>query len=200
GRLVSSDPSTTSLRLLQHQAFRDPVQRLQVARAVVAAKIESQQQAARHYQRHGCSAAGAVLQQLQSARTQAAAADSVDVLRGLEGAATAAWFGLFGQLLQAPWQFTQRVRRPPTDPVNALLSLGYTWLLTRTVARCEAAGLEVNLGALHEFRPGRPSLACDVMERLRVPAAGRWDRGLSTQGQASPRAFLRTAEGRRLPP
>ena len=79
-----------------------------------------------------------------------------------------------GQLLRPPWRFVQRVRRPPTDPVNALLSLGYTWVLTRTVARCEAAGLEVNLGGLHDYRPGRPSLACDLMEPLRVPAVDRW--------------------------
>ena len=55
-----------------------------------------------------------------------------------------------------------------------MLSLGYTWLLARTVARCEAEGLEVNLGGLHEYRPGRPSLACDLMEPLRTPAVDRW--------------------------
>ena len=84
------------------------------------------------------------------------------------------WFELLGRLLNPPWQFSRRVRRPPTDPVNALLSLAYTWLTNRATARIQAHGLEVALGALHEYHPGRPSLACDLIEPLRVPIVDRW--------------------------
>src|SRR5205085_1352949 len=69
-----------------------------------------------------------------------------------------------------PWTFPDRTRRPPTDPVKPLLSLGYTWLLGRVTARVEAAGYEPSLGGLHDYRPGRPSLGCDLIEPLRVPA------------------------------
>ncbi len=124
----------------------------------------------------------------------------VESLRGLEGATAAAWFGLLGQLLHEPWQFRQRVRRPPTDPVNALLSLGYTWVLNRTVARCEAVGLEVNLGALHDWRPGRPSLACDLMEPLRVPAVDRWVIAACNQGSITAADFVAESGGIRLQP
>jgi CRISPR-associated protein Cas1 len=129
---------------------------------------------------------------------QAAAADNLDVLRGVEGSASKAWFDLLGALLRPPWQFTHRQRRPPPDPVNALLSLGYTWLLTRTVARIEAAGLEVALGALHEYRAGRPSLACDLMEPLRVPAVDRWVVGLCNGGQLGTADFVAENGGVRL--
>jgi CRISPR-associated protein Cas1 len=106
----------------------------------------------------------------------------LDVLRGLEGDSTKHWFGLFAQLLKAPWQFPGRVRRPPTDPVNSLLSLGYTWLTNKTIARTEAAGLEIHVGALHEYRPGRPSLACDLVEPLRAPVVDRWVLSRLNQG------------------
>lgn len=194
GRLVHPDAPTTVVRLLQHRAFQDAEQRRLFAGGVVAAKVQSQMEATRHYQRHGCAAAGPVLQQLADVLAACAGA-AVERLRGLEGAASAAWFGLLGQLLNPPWQFVQRVRRPPTDPVNALLSLGYTWLLTRTRARCEAAGLEVYLGALHEYRAGRPSLACDLMEPLRVPTVDRWMLGLCNRGQVTPEDFVADARG-----
>jgi len=99
-----------------------------------------------------------------------------------------------------PWAFKRRVRRPPTDPVNALLSLGYTFLLTRIVARCEAVGLETALGALHDYHPGRPSLACDLIEPLRVPVVDRWVLAVCNQQRLKPESFLTTKSGVKLEP
>jgi CRISPR-associated protein Cas1 len=174
--------------------------RTELARRLVGEKVGSQSRAARHYQRQGCAEAGSVLARLRSLEEQCAAATSLHVLRGVEGAASAAWFELLGKLLRPPWRFTQRQRRPPPDPVNALLSLGYTWLLTRTVARVEAAGLEAALGALHEYRASRPSLACDLMEPLRVPAVDRWVVALCNGSQVAPDNFLAENGGVRLQP
>jgi CRISPR-associated protein Cas1 len=174
GRLVGADPSTCALRLAQHQVLARPEHALTLARKVVAAKVASQAKAALHYYRHGCTAAGQAARDLAGLGAQAQAAPGLDVLRGLEGQASALWFAVLGRVLQPPWAFARRTRRPPTDPVNALLSLGYTLLLGRTQAVCEAVGLELYLGALHAYRPGRPSLACDLMEPLRVPAVDRW--------------------------
>ena len=89
-------------------------------------------------------------------------------IRGIEGASTRLWFDLWGQLLRTPWSFPGRRRHPPTDPVNALLSLAAALLTRRAIARIEADGLEPSIGTLHSFRPGRPSLACDVVEPLRA--------------------------------
>lgn len=85
--------------------------------------------------------------------------------------------------------------------MNALLSLGYTWLLTRVNARAEAAGYEIYLGGLHEYRPGRPSLGCDLIEPLRVPAVDRWVVATCGQGELSPHDFRsEEAGGFRLHP
>jgi CRISPR-associated protein Cas1 len=198
GRLVRADAPRTALRILQHQAFLDERVKTELARRVVAEKIASQARAARHYQRQGHAEAGPLLARLRALEGQCAAAPTADVLRGGEGAASAAWFELLGTLLRPPWEFRQRQRRPPPDPVNALLSLGYTWLLTRTVARVEAAGLESALGALHEYRAGRPSLACDLKEPLRVPAVDRWVVVVCNGGQLSPADFHEEKGGVRL--
>ena len=174
GRLTRSNTRTTKLRQLQHKVLGTGDGRLWVAKHFVRQKIESQVAAARHYQRHGKKQAKTYIQQAEKLLAEARHATSAMELRGLEGATSRSWFTLFSSLLAPPWKFSKRVRRPPTDPVNALLSLGYTWLCRKTIARIETVGLEVNLGGLHEFRAGRPSLACDMIEPLRVPIVDRW--------------------------
>jgi CRISP-associated protein Cas1 len=92
----------------------------------------------------------------------------IDSLRGLEGAGSAAYFGSFDQLLLAEgFSFTTRTRRPPLDPVNALLSFGYALLLHDVQSAVNLAGFDPYLGYLHTERYGRPSLALDLMEEFR---------------------------------
>lgn len=188
GRLVRSDSPFTSLRLIQHQVLSQPELQRDAAVRLVQAKILSQRTAAHHYLRHGCQDALDVRNALDKLAERCPTASLAEV-RGLEGAASAAWFGLFGKLLREPWTFPGRVRRPPTDPVNALLSLISTFLVTRVATRCEVFGLEVNLGALHEFRSGRPSLACDLMEPFRAPAVDRWVISQCNQNRFGPGDF-----------
>jgi CRISPR-associated protein Cas1 len=88
-------------------------------------------------------------------------------IRGVEGFLSRYWFALMQQKLPLSWQFTQRNRRPPKDPVNALLSLSYTLLLSRIQSAIAHRGLDMELGFLHELLPGRPSLALDLMEPVR---------------------------------
>ena len=178
----------------QHRVFADPAHRRDWAKLVVAGKIDAMTAAARHYQRHGVTL-GTLLVDLDALRGQLPAAPTADVVRGLEGAATAIWFRYFATLLPAPWDFPSRTRRPPADPVNALLSLGSTWLLNRATAALEAQGYEVYLGGLHEYRAGRPSLSCDLIEPLRVPAVDRWVVLTCGQGELSPAHFVREESG-----
>ena len=98
---------------------------------MVLDKIASQAAAARHYQRQCRHDARRTLEDLRRLEHQARAAAALPQLRGYEGVASNAWFGLLAKLLKSPWTFPRRVRRPPTDAVNALLSLGYTWLAAR---------------------------------------------------------------------
>ncbi len=94
-------------------------------------------------------------------------------LMGLEGGAAAAYFRAYTRLFPPSLGFTKRVRRPPTDPVNALLSLGYTLLHFEAVREVETIGLDPCIGFLHEFEYGRESLACDFVEAFR-PGIDGW--------------------------
>jgi CRISPR-associated protein Cas1 len=161
-------------RVMQHRVLADETFRDRLARPLVAEKIHSQAAAARHYQRQGKGISREAITKLADLEKRAAAAASLQSLLGIEGTAAVIWFDVFGGLLTKPWEFRQRSRRPPRDPVNALMSLGYTMLQNRITAACQAAGLETALGPLHAYRPGRPSLACDLMEPLRAPVVDRW--------------------------
>ncbi|MCY7337848.1 MAG: type I-D CRISPR-associated endonuclease Cas1d [Chamaesiphon sp.] len=94
--------------------------------------------------------------------------ENIDSLRGLEGAGSAAYFGSFDRLIRAEgFSFESRRRRPPTDPVNALLSFGYSLLAHDIQSAVNIVGFDPYLGYLHTERYGRPSLALDLMEEFR---------------------------------
>ncbi len=101
---------------------------------------------------------------------------TIDQLRGSEGEAANLYFAVFDQLIRSPdpeLRWTTRSRRPPLDAMNALLSFLYTLLTHDCRSACEAVGLDPAVGFLHRDRPGRPSLALDLMEELRAPLADR---------------------------
>ena len=199
GRLVSARP-TMSLRMLQHQALQDGSARLQLARYFVQSKLDSQLEFLRRAQRNGNSV-GDTIVRIDQLVNRVASSTSLAELRGLEGTASRLWFANFANLLVPPWSFPGRVKRPPTDPINALLSLGYTWLTTCITAQLEGRGFEVQLGALHEYRPGRPALSCDVIEPLRVPIVDRWVLKLCNRNSVKESDFVTTTEkGTRLIP
>lgn len=108
------------------------------------------------------------IDQLEQIISALGSTHSIDSLRGLEGAGSAAYFGVFNYLINfSAFQFRQRVRRPPTDPVNALLSLGYSLLRHDVQSAVNLVGFDPYLGYLHTERYGRPSLALDLMEEFR---------------------------------
>lgn len=88
-------------------------------------------------------------------------------LLGLEGAGTSRYFGVFDRLLKGDWQFEGRNRRPPRDPVNALLSFGYVLLTNDVASAVNLVGLDPYVGFLHSSQYGKPALALDVMETFR---------------------------------
>jgi CRISPR-associated protein Cas1 len=95
-------------------------------------------------------------------------AEDLDSVRGHEGEGSAAYFRAFGSLVKGDgFAFDKRVRRPPTDPVNALLSFGYTLLANDLHSAASAVGFDPYVGFLHADRYGRPSLALDLMEEFR---------------------------------
>lgn len=117
---------------------------------------------------------------------------SLDALRGLEGEAAVQYFASFPSLLTRAsdgFEFTKRSRRPPTDPINALLSFVYTLLLHDVRSACEATGLDAAVGYLHRDRPGRPGLALDLMEEFRPHLADRLVFSLINRQQVTTSGF-----------
>ncbi len=132
----------------------------------------------------------------------------VDALRGCEGEAAAIYFGVFDRLIRSSepaMRFAGRSRRPPLDAVNALLSFLYTLLTHDCRSAAEGVGLDPAVGFLHRERPGRPSLALDLMEELRPIMADRLALSLINRRQVGPGDFeardggavLLTDDGRR---
>lgn len=172
GRLVGVGSTHIHLRLAQYGMHTDPARSLDVARAIVAGKLGNQRALIlRHARRHGTTdRLGAARRALAFLRTRLDAAHDFDALRGVEGAGAAAYFRAFGDLVRAPgFTFPGRNRRPPMDPINALLSFGYTLLANVVEAAVHVVGLDPFLGTLHAATTARPSLVCDLMEELRAP-------------------------------
>jgi len=122
----------------------------------------------------------------------------IDELRGNEGEAAASYFAAFPQLItvkEEAFAFTGRNRRPPTDPVNALLSFAYTLLVHDCRSALEGVGLDPCVGYLHTDRPGRPSLALDLMEEFRAFLADRLVLSLINRRQIQPKDFNDSAGG-----
>ncbi len=108
------------------------------------------------------------ISRLESAISPIDKTDNINSLRGLEGAGSAAYFGAFNQLIRVEhFSFEGRRRRPPTDPVNALLSFGYSLLRHDVQSAVNIVGFDPYLGYLHFQRYGRPGLALDLMEEFR---------------------------------
>ena len=120
----------------------------------------------------------------------------VDSLRGMEGAAASTYFEQFDCMLSSPsgFRFERRSRKPPRNEVNAVLSFLYTMLAHDMSAALETVGLDPAAGYLHTLRPGRPSLALDMMEELRAPLCDRLTLTMLNKGQLSGRDFERVSQ------
>jgi len=198
------------LRRRQYRVADDDATRRPVVGAIVAAKAANQRTVVRRALRdHGPSldagprsALEAAEQRLGRIARRALAADPVDAIRGLEGEAGAAYFGVFGALVRhddPAFAFGGRSRRPPQDRVNALLSFLYAMLGHDCRSALEAHGLDPQVGFLHADRPGRAGLALDLMEELRPVLADRVALSLVNRRQLAPDDFVvETAGGVRL--
>jgi CRISPR-associated protein Cas1 len=197
-RLAGSTTGNILLRRAQHEALNTASATLSIARYVVAGKLQNARnvlmRAAREAKQETDQAQLAQAAQVHAAAiAQTETAPDLETLRGIEGYAAKTYFGTFTAMVRQHRQvfaFTERSRRPPKDPINALLSFVYTLLVGECVAACEGVGLDPQMGYLHALRPGRPALALDLMEELRAPLADRLVLTLINRGQLTPDDFI----------
>lgn len=159
------------LRRLQHQLAADSTTRLETAKWFVSEKMSRYVLPLHAFVGLWPEAAPACAQfadKVLRAQEQVNAVDSLQTLLGVEGHVAQAWFALLAQYLPEELRFTGRNRRPPRDPVNSLLSLGYTLLLSEVRQAVLRAGFDPSLGFLHQDYPGRESLALDFSELFRA--------------------------------
>jgi CRISP-associated protein Cas1 len=169
GRLEPELSKNIFVRAAQWQAAGQTPQAVHLVRGFVRGKLKNYRQALLRGQREITGLdLGAAIRQVEQAIAPIEGTAAIDSLRGLEGSGSAAYFGCLPKLLRNPaFGFEARRRRPPTDPVNALLSLGYALLRHDVQSAINVVGFDPYLGFLHTQRYGRPSLALDLMEEFR---------------------------------
>ena len=202
GLLRGLPVSGVDARRGQYRLFELPGVRLQLAREVIRAKIHNQRVMLMRNGDQRDSGTGApdrVLQLLAHFRDAAETARDLPELLGIEGNAAALYFERFDSMLKRreDWKFDWRGRnrRPPRDPVNALISLGYSMLAKELTGVCHAVGLDPFLGFMHQPRYGRPALALDLMEEFRPLTADSVAISLINRGELGPEDFVRSASG-----
>lgn len=191
------------LRRTQYREADDHELASRLGRWTVMAKVANSRsvllRAARdHPNGHGVSALRAAAASLASSLERLDAADTLEVIRGIEGDSARAYFEVFNSLIVAQkdgFAFRGRNRRPPRDAINALLSFVYTLLTHDAASALEGVGLDPQVGFLHRDRPGRPGLALDLVEEFRAFLADRLVLSLVNRRQVDPKGFTTTETG-----
>ncbi|MDO9559979.1 MAG: CRISPR-associated endonuclease Cas1 [Syntrophales bacterium] len=169
GRIASAESRNVFLHKRQYRLLDDPDFTLRLAKAIVAGKLANMATLLMRIKRsREESLAGPRAHDIQNLIRLLEKADNVDSVRGYEGRGSALYFAAFPGGFIDHWGFTRRIRRPPTDPVNSILSLLYTFLMNRVYAAVRMAGLDPYPGFLHTIDYGRYSLVLDLMEEFRT--------------------------------
>lgn len=185
------------LRVAQHACTRDPARTLAVARFVAAGKLQNQKTTLLRSAREAggeedAAALRAAARDINAQIGVLPLTETVDEVRGIEGTAARAYFEVFSRMLRVHRDFFwlgERTRRPARDPINAVLNYVYTLLAGECASACQTVGLDPQIGFLHALRPGRQSLALDLMEELRPVVADRAVLTLINRQQLTPRDF-----------
>jgi CRISP-associated protein Cas1 len=190
GRLSPPFSKNAVLRMAQYRAHQDMARRCELARQFVIGKLSNQRTMLQRYNRRQpdpetrqaveqmatllYQLADLPLEKVRVAHRQASgdnriAGTPLETILGIEGAGSAAYFRCFGSLLtnREQWPFAGRVKRPPTDAVNALLSFGYALLTNKVASAVQLVGFDHFVGYLHSTFYGRPALALDLVEEFR---------------------------------
>lgn len=181
-RVSGSAQGNVLLRRMQYRVADDPMQSCRIAKNMIFGKVYNarwsiERMRRDHAMRIDEERFAAVSARLQGLLPQIAEETTLDSLRGLEGIGAAAYFSVLDDMIlqgKETFFFHERSRRPPMDAFNALLSFAYVLLAHDCASALESVGLDAYVGYLHRDRPGRESLALDLMEELRPCLADRF--------------------------
>lgn len=203
GRYISRSQGPTKgnvlLRKAQYKNSDDPNYSLHLSKLFIGGKIQNYRNILRRFIRDNgedCAIEKAA-DDLQRCKRRVLNADSIDSIRGIEGEAATAYFGVFPHLLlnqKEDFIFNGRNRRPPKDAINAMLSFVYTLICNDMTAALETIGLDPYVGFMHTLRPGRASLALDMMEELRAYLGDRLVLSLINRRQITIKDFLQQGD------
>lgn len=197
GRLEGPVSGNVLLRRAQHESLSDPFRPLAIARHFVAGKVKNMRQSVLRSARETADqtdqqALNHTARRLALILKQIPGSAALDEVRGLEGEGSRSYFETFSLMVRGDretFQFKGRSRRPPLDPINALLSFLYALLVSDCAAAAQGVGLDPQVGFLHALRPGRPALALDLMEELRPVLADRLALTLINRRQVTAKDF-----------
>ena len=202
GKLAPPSAKNVSLKIAQYDAFQDPIRSFELAKNYVLQKIQNGYTLLDSYSKNQHNSfTFDNRKKLQAALQAAQDCDAPDKnkLRGHEGAAAKLYFANFGKCLMHGTAFAGRKFHPCTDPVNAVLSLGYAFTGKRIETTLEGYGLDPTLGFLHEPEYGRPSLALDILEEFRQPLVDRLVLKLFNRKILTGQDFVRANEAPETP-
>ncbi len=196
-RLQPEISKNIPLRMAQFKTFFDEAQRVRIARQCVGGKLFNlRTMLSRKGDDQSKKELKQAVKRIKTMETKGIRVDALDELRGYEGQGSAAYFEVFQRLIKVEgFSFTTRVRRPPTDPVNALLSFGYTLLLKDMITAVTIAGFDPYLGYLHSPEYGRPALALDLMEEFRPIIVDAMVLTCLNKQILTPEEFYKTEDG-----
>ncbi len=197
-RVQGKQTGNVLLRRAQYRWADDEVKSVSIARLFVAAKIANGRAVLmREIRNHGKNPSlSLAIKKLATSLRRVQNAQLVSEAMGIKGDAANTYFSVFNELLRGSgFAFGGRVRRPPTDPVNALLSYVYTLITHECSSALQGVGLDPYVGFLHQDRPGRVSLALDLLEEFRAPWADRFVLTLINRKQIQLNDFVTEASG-----
>ena len=199
GRIQGGVKGNVLLRKKQYHISEDEGQSLHISRLFIAGKIFNCRNVLRRFLRDN----GIQIDVEQAAKKldlykqEVLKADNMELLRGIEGRAANVYFGVFNHLIinqKNDFVFDGRNRRPPKDEVNAMLSFVYTLLTNEVASALESVGLDPYVGFMHTLRPGRMSLALDMMEEFRAYLGDRLVLSMINRRQVDKRDFIRQGD------
>ena len=166
GRLISTNHVNVARQRLQ--AAMSEAFKMTMAKQVIEAKIKNQIVILRRYARNRDINCDREIEQMQRLGLKVESCDTTEEMMGYEGAAARIYFSGLGNLIDPEFRFEKRSRRPPLDPFNSMISLGYSIILNEIYGKLEGKGLNPYFGVLHQDREKHPTLASDLMEEWRA--------------------------------